>query len=80
MHILKGHWRDDQGLMTIGTLLVEKKDGNFIVPDTGSRLYATAYAYCSDEDKTAVEITGPHVAWYFAADRGECERIGMPVS
>lgn len=76
MYILQGHYRDEQGLMEIGRLLVGMHEGRHVDPYTNAPLRASLYEIVKGD--WTVEIIGSGCA-VFCPDRGECERIGMPV-
>ncbi len=83
MHIVKGHFRDESGLLEPGTLLAEKHADGWRHPETLARMTAREYVVCRDHAGVAtlgVEIDSPDAIWCFVPDPGECERIGMEVS
>lgn len=80
MRILKGHYRNQQGLMERSTLMVEPADGGWRDVHTGGMYKAQEHA----DDPGAIEIIDQWTdtdAVYraFVPDAGECERIGMPI-
>lgn len=79
MRIMKGHYRTESGVLEIGTLGVEQTDGvwHLCYPSPCDPIKAERITVC--QGITAIEITGAG-AWEFLPDKGECERIGMPIS
>lgn len=81
MHILKGNYRNEQGLLERATLMVESANGGFRDVETGEVYKAQEYKVT---DYTSIEIiserTSTDVVYTaFVPDAGECERIGMPI-
>lgn len=78
MHIIKGHFRDESGMLQVGTLMVDMlNSGLFFEVETGFRLEAKRYAITKEYE--GVEITSPDAVWEFLPDDGELDRIGMPI-
>lgn len=82
MPILKGNYRNVQGLLERATLMVEPANGGFRDVETGEMYKAQEYKVT---DHTAIEIISEHtdtevVYAAFEPDAGECKRIGMPVT
>ena len=78
MHIIKGHYRNESGDLSIGTLLVEQANGKFRDAESGARLVANHYAVA--QGITGIEITSPDSLIEFLPDAGEIDRIGMSVA
>ena len=73
MKILKGHWKDDQGIIQgAGEVLVKIEDGAIRCAQTNTLLNVTK------EKESWGEITEiTNGAWVLSLDAGELERIGL---
>lgn len=79
MYIIKGHHREESGLLTVGTLLVDKlPDGSFVTADSGHRLQASKFKVAPGIED--VEITSPDSTLEFLPAAGQIERIGMALT
>ncbi|WP_220816079.1 hypothetical protein [Pseudomonas paralcaligenes] len=78
MHIIKGHYRDESGLLEAGELMVEKTENGWRHPESWARLEAARYAVA--RGIAGVEITSPDSLTEFLPNEGECERIGMEIA
>lgn len=78
-HVIKGHYREDDGTLEPGTLDLLAEGGQFVDDAVGIRgvLIARRYPVCAGV--TDIEITSSVGAWQFVVAEGECERIGMPI-
>lgn len=77
MVIIKGHYRDESGLLEPGELHLEMRDGEWRGAFSGHRLRARRYAVCAGIE--GVEITSPDSLTEFLPGDGELQRIGMPI-
>ncbi len=83
MHIIKGHYRNEDGLLEPGRLMLEKVADGWRSAEGLWRLEASKYVICRDSVGVAsvgIEIASPDSMTNFLPDEGECERIGMVVS
>jgi hypothetical protein len=78
MYVLKGHYADDAGLLSIGTLRIESRDGKYYDAERGGQLKAERYAHV--KDAVDAQITSDESVIRFHAALSECDRIGMPVT
>ncbi len=78
IHILKGHYVTNGGLLERGQLIVEREAGKFVWADQGNKL--TAQEFKVSSGVTDTEIKGDGCIWTFVPAAGECARIGMPVA
>lgn len=78
MRIIKGHYRNDSGTLSIGTLMVDSVDGRFFEAESGATLEARRYSVSNEIE--GIEIISPDSCIEFLPNEGEAERIGMPVA
>lgn len=75
VRIIKGHYREEGGSLTQGSLVLIDVPGKGICTEGGGQLRARRYKTAGVE---CVELYGPDIGFVFLPDDGECERGGIP--
>lgn len=76
VRIIKGHYQEDGGSLAQGSLVLIDVPGKGICTEDGSQLRARCYTVAGVE---CFELYGVGVGFVFLPDKGECERVGIPV-
>lgn len=74
---IRGHYRDNDGSLTQGSLVFIDLSGKGICTEDGKQLRARCLKSSSSTE--CDELYGPEIGFDFLPDKGECERVGIPV-
>lgn len=77
VRVLKGHYREEGGSLTQGSLVLIDVPGKGICTEGGLQLRARRYKVATGVE--GIELYGPEIGFDFLPDEGECERVGIPV-
>lgn len=74
---IKGHFREGDGSLTEGKLMLIDVPGKGVCSEGGLQVRARWFKDADGVDRT--ELYGPDMSFAFLPDVGECERAGIPV-
>lgn len=74
---INGHYREEDGSLTQGSLVFIDVPGKGICTEDGDQLRARRFKASSTTE--CVELYGSKIGFDFLPDEGECERVGIPV-
>jgi len=74
---IKGHYREHDGSLTQGSLVLIHVPGKGICTEGGLKIRARRFKAADGVNR--VELYGPDIGFDFLPDEGECEREGIPV-
>lgn len=74
---LSGHYREEDGSLTPGSLVLIDMPGKGICTEGGLQVRARRFKAAPTLE--CVELYGPEIGFAFLAAEGECERVGIPV-
>lgn len=77
IRIIKGHYREEGGSLTPGSLTVIDMPGQGLCSENGGEVRARRYQVAGEIE--GLELYGPDIAFDFLPNEGECERVGIPV-